>query len=117
MLWVVSGYVVGGCCVVGGVCLCCRWLLSVVGCVWLRCRWLLCCRFLPEGLLSVYPCCRAYYGLPEGFPVEQMLTRTKTGKKKNLYLTSRLVKALTLRNEHVLKVCLLNMPPSPPASR
>ena len=47
---------------------------------------------------------RVYYGLPKGFPVEQLLTRTRTGKKKNLYFSSRLVKELTIRNEHVLKV-------------
>lgn len=50
--------------------------------------------------------CRSYYGLPEGFPLEQLLTRTRTGKKKNLYLSSKLVKELTIRNEHVLKVII-----------
>ncbi len=36
--------------------------------------------------------------------MDQLLTRTRTGKKKNIYFSSKLVKELTVRNEHVLKV-------------
>ena len=53
---------------------------------------------------SVFNSHRPYYGLPEDFAVEQLLTRTKTGRKRNIYFTSKLVKEVTLRNDHLLKV-------------
>ena len=46
-----------------------------------------------------------YFGLPDTFPSDQLLVRTYTGKKRNVYLASNLVKELTKRNESVLKVC------------
>ena len=48
-----------------------------------------------------------YFGLPGSFPSDQLLVRTYTGKKRNVYLASGLVKELTLRNESVLRVCQL----------
>ena len=48
-----------------------------------------------------------YFGLPDSFPSDQLLVRTYTGKKRNVYLASGLVKELTLRNESVLRVCQL----------
>ena len=47
---------------------------------------------------------RPYYGLPDGFPLDQLLTRTRIGKKRNIYLASKLVKELTRRNEFSVKV-------------
>ena len=50
---------------------------------------------------------RPYYGLPDNFPSDQLLTRSVTGKKRNLYLASRLVKEILRRNELHVKVCTL----------
>ena len=51
--------------------------------------------------LSVF---RQYYGLGDAFPSSQLLTRSVGGKKRNIYLTSRLVKELLQRNELYVKV-------------
>ena len=51
--------------------------------------------------LSVF---RSYYGLGDAFPSSQLLTRSVAGKKRNVYLTSRLVKELLQRNELHVKV-------------
>ena len=57
------------------------------------------------GITSYLECpCRTYYGLPDSFPLDQLLTRTYTGKKRNIYLASKLVKELTRRNELSVKV-------------
>ena len=48
--------------------------------------------------------CRRYYRLAESFPTQQMLTRSETGKKRNFYFSSSLVRELTIRNEHSVKV-------------
>ncbi|CAI7989852.1 RNA cytosine C(5)-methyltransferase NSUN2 [Geodia barretti] len=42
---------------------------------------------------------QSYYGLGDAFPSSQLLTRSVAGKKRNVYLTSRLVKELLQRNE------------------
>ena len=47
---------------------------------------------------------RTYYGLSDEFPLDQLLARTRVGKKRNLYLASKLVKELTIRNESSIKV-------------
>ena len=47
---------------------------------------------------------RPHFGLPGDFPSEQLLTRTFVGKKRNIYLASRLVRELTKRNERAIKV-------------
>lgn len=47
---------------------------------------------------------RPYYGLSDTFPSNQLLTRTMTGKKRNIYLTSALVRDLLRRNELHVKV-------------
>ena len=44
--------------------------------------------------------------LGDDFPCGQLLTRSVTGKKHNIYLTSQLVKELLHRNELHVKVCL-----------
>lgn len=49
--------------------------------------------------------CRPYYGLGDEFPRSQLLTRSVAGKKRNIYLTSSLVKELLQRNELHVKVC------------
>ena len=49
-------------------------------------------------------CPRPYYGLGDDFPCGQLLTRSVTGKKRNIYLTSQLVKELLHRNELHVKV-------------
>ena len=54
--------------------------------------------------------CRPYYGLGEEFPSSQLLTRSVAGKKRNIYLTSALVKELLQRNEFHVKVCVSVMP-------
>ena len=58
-------------------------------------------------LVFFSPCISPYFGLSDTFPWDQLLVRTYTGKKRNIYLASRLVKELTRRNESVLKVCSL----------
>ena len=58
-----------------------------------------CCWFVVFVLL------RKYYGFTESFPTRQMLTRSETGKKRNFYFASNLLRELTIRNEHTVKVC------------
>ena len=53
---------------------------------------------------SVLLCYREYYGFDQDFPHQQMLTRSETGKKRNLYFVSRLVRELTIVNECTVKV-------------
>ncbi|XP_065913229.1 RNA cytosine-C(5)-methyltransferase NSUN2-like isoform X2 [Dysidea avara] len=44
-----------------------------------------------------------YYGFQNDFPVGQLLTRTESGKKRNVYLTSPLVRELVVRNGSSVK--------------
>ena len=53
----------------------------------------------------VFVLLRKYYGFTESFPTCQMLTRSETGKKRNFYFASNLLRELTIRNEHTVKVC------------
>lgn len=62
------------------------------------------CTFIQVSMVLMFVLVRPYFGLPESFPSNQLLVRTYTGKKRNIYLASRLVKELTKRNEHILKV-------------
>ena len=48
--------------------------------------------------------CRDYYGLPDNFPGDQLLTRTVAERKKNVCLASWLTKELTVHNEHTVRV-------------
>ncbi|XP_064398499.1 RNA cytosine-C(5)-methyltransferase NSUN2-like isoform X2 [Halichondria panicea] len=59
--------------------------------------------FLPRDS-DVQQTVAPYYGLPESFPFDQLLTRSVGGKRRNIYLSSKLVKELTIRNEHVVKI-------------
>ena len=54
--------------------------------------------------MYIYTLCRPYYGLADNFPCTQLLTRSVAGKKRNIYLTSALVKELLRRNELHVKV-------------
>lgn len=47
---------------------------------------------------------REYFGFQQDFPVGQLLTRSETGKKRNVYLASRLVRELVIRNGSNIKV-------------
>lgn len=47
---------------------------------------------------------RDYFGFQQDFPAGQLLTRTETGKKRNVYLTSRLVRELVIRNGTNIKI-------------
>jgi tRNA (cytosine34-C5)-methyltransferase len=59
--------------------------------------------FVEEGN-ELWEQIRRYYRLAESFPTQQMLTRSETGKKRNFYFSSSLVRELTIRNEHSVKI-------------
>eukprot|EP00731_Ephydatia_muelleri_P026085 Em0018g185a len=47
---------------------------------------------------------KEYYGLPDDFAGDQLLTRTVAERKKNVFLASWLIKELTVHNEQTVRV-------------
>ncbi|XP_071490543.1 RNA cytosine-C(5)-methyltransferase NSUN2-like [Diadema antillarum] len=59
--------------------------------------------FLKEGE-EIWPQIKEFYDVQDSFPMTQVLTRCHVGKKRNLYLTNRLIKSILQHNEERLKV-------------
>nr|CAB3264454.1 tRNA (cytosine(34)-C(5))-methyltransferase [Phallusia mammillata] len=47
---------------------------------------------------------KSFYGLSDNFPHQQLMCRTKTGKKRHIYFVSELVRNIVVNNEESLKV-------------
>ncbi|KAL8563638.1 hypothetical protein ACOMHN_055272 [Nucella lapillus] len=53
----------------------------------------------PSSPPSMCLCCRAFYGLPEAFPVTQLLYRSEAGPKRGLYFVSKALRQIVTANE------------------
>nr|XP_054748162.1 RNA cytosine-C(5)-methyltransferase NSUN2-like [Lytechinus pictus] len=59
--------------------------------------------FFKEGE-DVWPPIKQFYDMEDSFPITQLLTRCYVGKKRNIYLTNKLIKGILEHNDKRIKV-------------
>ena len=47
---------------------------------------------------------RKFYGIKDNFPVDQLMIRSKEGKKRNIYFASEITKTIMQNNSDRIKV-------------